>query len=92
MGSIGAGNGSRTIKPIFRKNTANELERLYNQQTLVVRDIQILRRGLPIAVSKAKTELEKLQIRKRYNAEIADKEIRANNLSKQIEDVILNAK
>lgn len=34
--------------------------------------INTLKRGLPIAEAKAHTELEKIQIRKRYNAQILE--------------------
>lgn len=87
MGGRGAsykGKGSRTIKPLFRKNTANEFERIYNEQSKVVAEIQKLERGMPIAISKAKTEMEKLEIRRKYNKKIAEKRKQASELGRKI--------
>lgn len=83
-GSVGRGKGSRTIKPLFRKNTANERERLFNQQSKVVREIQKLERGMPIAIAKAKTQMEKLQIRKEYNKKIEEKRKKASAIGKKL--------
>ena len=83
-GAVGRGKGSRTIKPLFRKNTANERERLFNQQSKIVGEIQKLERGMPIAIAKAKTQMEKMQIRKEYNKKIEEKRKKASAIGKKL--------
>ena len=84
-GSSGVGGkGSKTIKPMFRKNTANEKERLFNEQSKIVREIQALERGLPIAKAKAKTSIEKMEIQRKYNKEIEEKRKKASAISKKL--------
>lgn len=78
------GKGSRTVKPLFRKNTAKETEKLFNQQSALVREIQSLERGMPIAIAKAKTAVEKMEIRRKYNKEIEEKRKKANAISKKL--------
>lgn len=47
-------------------------ERLYDASTTIYEQIATLRRGLPIAESKARTQIDKITVRKRYNARIKE--------------------
>ena len=49
-----------------------------------MREIQSLERGMPIAISKAKTAVEKMEIRRKYNKEIEEKRKKANAISKKL--------
>lgn len=88
-GSSGRGKGSRTIKPIFRKNTADAAERLFNQQSQEVRRLQELQRGKPIAVAYAKKQkdfVKAMQVGREYDAKIKEQKKKISDLNSQIED------
>lgn len=56
LGGKRGGKGSRTIKPMFRKNTANEAEQIFNKQSEAVREKQRLERGLSQLYAREKND------------------------------------
>lgn len=89
-GSSGASKGSRTLRPIFRKNTADSVQRLVNRQTEEINKLQALERGQPIAIAKAKDEISKIRVRREYNQKIKEQRAVVNELGRQIEEEIKN--
>ena len=45
-------------------------EQLFDASTTIYKEIEKLRRGLPIAEAKARNQLKRLEIRKEYTAKI----------------------
>lgn len=84
------GKGSRTIKPWFRKNTANEAERLFDQQTKWVREKQKLERGLTQLYAREKNDpsgATTLKI-KEYQKQLAKAKKEASALGEKLSKAI----
>lgn len=79
------GKGSRTIKPWFRKNTANEAERIFDEQTKWVREKQRLERGLAQLYAREKIDnsgATTLKI-KEYQVKLKEAKKKASDLGEQ---------
>lgn len=84
------GKGSRTIKPMFRKNTANKAERIFNKQSEAVREIQKLRRGLDQLYARQKIDpsgATTLKI-KDYQTRLKAKKKEASDLGEQLSKLV----
>ena len=53
-------------------STTNQKETLFDASTTIYQQITKLRRGLPIAEAKAKSDFARLKIRKEYNTQIKE--------------------
>lgn len=84
------GKGSRTIQPWFRKNTADEAERIFDQQTKWVREKQRLERGLTQLYAREKIDpsgATTLKI-KEYQKQLAKAKKEASALGDKLSKVI----
>lgn len=84
------GKGSRTIKPIFKKDTTNEKGKLFNKQSELVRELQILERAKPQKLARAKNPVEKMQLVKELTKQISDKRKEISEITKKIEMEVFN--
>lgn len=76
----------------FRSNTADPKERLFNKQSDVVNQLNSARRGMPIALSKARTEYDRAKIKQTYNKKINELKKQANELQRQLSDAVMSKK
>lgn len=82
------GKGARTIKPRYRKNVADPLKKLDNEIDKARRELQILERGRDISVGLAKTQVDKLVQRKKYNDKIVKQRDEVKKLQRKYEDML----
>lgn len=90
-GAKGRGKGSRTIRPLFRKNTASEKERVFNRQSELLRELQIMERAMPQKIARERDPVKKMRLQRELRKNIDEKRKEISETEKILTKLILGS-